>query len=144
MGASLGWLLQLDGDTHRNAFLNSPWVKAVLPVRAGKELAALNWLKLAHVEGSDDLKASYGGKVEGIANPTIEDAVTELAKTVQAEGTNTENMLASEAVFENGFDPLEGGFMASGVRFEVFDQWVEVLPTDQVVALEYRPPAPTP
>src|SRR5262249_11261430 len=32
-GASLGWLLQLDGDNHRNAFLNSPWVKAVVPIR---------------------------------------------------------------------------------------------------------------
>lgn len=29
LGASLGWMMQIDGDSHRNAFLNSPWVKAV-------------------------------------------------------------------------------------------------------------------
>ena len=56
-----GWLLQLDGDAHRNAFLNSPWVKAVLPIRPGREAAALNWLKQAHVEGAEDLDAAYGG-----------------------------------------------------------------------------------
>ncbi|MEO7155974.1 MAG: hypothetical protein ABI039_00345, partial [Vicinamibacterales bacterium] len=37
MGSSLGWLLQLDGDNMRNAFLNAPWVKAVMPIRPGKE-----------------------------------------------------------------------------------------------------------
>src|SRR5262249_44926747 len=54
-GSSLGWILQLDGDNFRNAFLNSPWVKAVIPIRPGKESAALNWLQLAHVEGTDGL-----------------------------------------------------------------------------------------
>jgi len=28
LGSSLGWLLQLDGDNLRNAFLNAPWVKS--------------------------------------------------------------------------------------------------------------------
>ena len=59
LGASLGWLLQLDGDNLRNAFLNSPWVKAVIPIRIGKERAALNWLQQAHVEGADGLDATY-------------------------------------------------------------------------------------
>ena len=45
LGCSLGWLLQLDGDNMRNAFLNAPWVKAVIPIRPGKEEAAINWLK---------------------------------------------------------------------------------------------------
>ena len=31
MGASLGWLLQLDGDNHRNAFLNSPRSRRYCP-----------------------------------------------------------------------------------------------------------------
>ena len=44
-GSSLGWLLQLDGDNQRNAFLNAPWVKSVIPIRPGQERAALNWLK---------------------------------------------------------------------------------------------------
>ena len=36
LGSSLGWLLQLDGDNLRNAFLNAPWVKAVIPIRPGQ------------------------------------------------------------------------------------------------------------
>src|SRR5690606_17848406 len=50
LGSSLGWLLQLDGDDQRNAFLNAPWVKAVIPIRPGKEKAAFNWLKRVNVE----------------------------------------------------------------------------------------------
>ena len=53
MGSSLGWLLQLDGDPMRNAFLNAPWVKAVMPIRPGKEEAAINWLK--GVEGMNGI-----------------------------------------------------------------------------------------
>jgi hypothetical protein len=46
-GSSLGGLLQLDGDNLRNAILNAPWVKAVIPIRPGKEHAAINWLSVA-------------------------------------------------------------------------------------------------
>ena len=53
LGSSLGWLLQLDGDNMRNAFLNAPWVKAVIPIRPGKEEAAINWLK--GVEGMNGI-----------------------------------------------------------------------------------------
>ncbi len=59
MGSSLGWLLQLDGDKQRNAFINAPWVKAVIPIRSGKELAALNWLTQNMVEGSEGLDGLY-------------------------------------------------------------------------------------
>lgn len=140
MGASLGWLLQLDGDAHRNAFLNSPWVKAVLPIRPGREAAALNWLRQAHVEGSEDLDARYGGTEPGLAGKTIGEAAMALAEHVTSQEGKIESTLATETVFEKGFDPLEGGFRATGEPFEVFDQWVEVLPTDQVVAVEYLPP----
>jgi hypothetical protein len=58
-GSSLGWLIQLDGDTHRNAFLNSPWVKAVLPIRPGRERAALAWLQSREVADTDGLKEAY-------------------------------------------------------------------------------------
>lgn len=51
------WLVQLDGDNRRNALLNSPWVKVVIPIREGRETAALKWLQLAHVEGNDGLDA---------------------------------------------------------------------------------------
>ena len=136
LGASLGWLIQLDGDARRNAFLNSPWVTAVIPIRPGRELAALNWLKLAHVEGTEGLDATYGGpepKLQG----TIEHALRTLAKEIGARGEDIKSTLATEKVFERGFDPLEGGFRATGEPFEMMDQWIEVLPTDQVVAVEY-------
>ncbi|MFY9795905.1 MAG: hypothetical protein WA323_18045 [Candidatus Nitrosopolaris sp.] len=35
-------------------------------------------------------------------------------------------------------DPLEGGFKVNAEPFEIFDQWVEILPTDQLVAAEYK------
>ena len=45
--------------------------------------------------------------------------------------------LPADMVYESGFDPLQDGFKAvSSKPFEVFDQWVEVLPTDQIVAVE--------
>ena len=42
-----------------------------------------------------------------------------------------------DRVYETGFDPLQGGFRV-GVEedFQIFDEWVEILPTDQVVAVE--------
>jgi hypothetical protein len=50
MGSSLGWKIQLDGDTRRSEFLNSPWVRACLPIRPGREREALAWLS-EHIEG---------------------------------------------------------------------------------------------
>ena len=134
MGSSIGWLQQLDGDTHRNAFLNSPWVKAVAPIRHGRETAAINWLKLAHIEGTENLGAQYSG------NQTIEQAIHTLANNIAQQGTDIQSALATETVYENGLDPLTTGFRATGSPFEVFDQWIEVLPTDQIVAIDYVVP----
>ena len=53
MGSSLGWtgwMIQLDGDTRRNEFLNSPWVRVCLPIHPGREREAVEWLA-KHVEG---------------------------------------------------------------------------------------------
>lgn len=89
LGSSLGWLLQLDGDDNRNRFLNAPWVRAVIPIRPGKEEAALNWLRKADVEGVDGLSDTYaetadydeirdGLDAAGLAHedpPSIEDAL---------------------------------------------------------------------
>jgi hypothetical protein len=50
MGSSLGWLIQLDGDTRRNEFINSPWARVCLPLRPGREREAIAWLA-RHVEG---------------------------------------------------------------------------------------------
>lgn len=137
-GASLGWLLQLDGDEHRNAFLNSPFVKAVIPIRAGKEQAATAWLERAHVESADGLDAPYRGTEPELQGKTIRQVLASLAQRVSVENAKPANVLASESVYETGFDPLAGGFVAQGEPFTVFDQWIEVLPTEQVVAVEYK------
>jgi hypothetical protein len=161
MGSSLGWLLQLDGDNMRNAFLNAPWVKAVIPVRPGKEQAAINWLQRLHVEGSEGLDNLYVAPTAELdeiphsgAAPTVRDAINHLCATVAAKHKesqkvgrfpadviNDDNRVSAtpiDKVYEHGFYPLQGGFRVQpgGDDFEVFDQWVEVLPTDQVVPVE--------
>lgn len=153
MGSSLGWLLQLDGDDMRNAFLNAPWVKAVLPIRPGQERAALNWLQ--HVEGTNgitDTDIYEGPEPAWKGTKTVFEVLQILADTVAAkyqqglattdfpdplDDASTVRATPLDRVFETGFDPLQGGFKA-GVdgNFEVFDQWIEILPTDQVVAVE--------
>jgi hypothetical protein len=151
LGSSLGWLLQLDGDDLRNAFLNAPWVKAVLPIRPGRERAALNWLR--HVEGMNGIGPSdmyEGPEPEWKGKKTVIQVLELLADRVsakhEAELTTNPNTLDDgstiyatpvDLVFETGFDPLAKGFRSEvGNDFEVFDQWIEVLPTDQVAVVE--------
>ena len=161
LGSSLGWLLQLDGDNMRNAFLNAPWVKAVIPIRPGQEHAAMNWLRSTHVEGADGLDEAYvapAGELAKIphAGPaaTVLDAINYLCekvtekhressevKSFPTDEINDDNKVAAtpvDKVFEHGFYPLQGGFRVQPgpEHFEVFDQWIEVLPTDQVVPVE--------
>ena len=137
LGSSLGWLIQIDGDQRRNAFLNAAWVKAVLPIRPGHELKAIEWLANT-VEGQaafDKLYAFQAGEdppeYEGLK---IGDVLKKVAKSLAESNIAIRNTLASEGVFENGFDPLSGGFRPAD-PYQVFDQWMEVLPTDQVAAV---------
>jgi hypothetical protein len=166
MGSSLGWLLQLDGDSLRNAFLNSPWVKAVIPIRIGKEREALNWLQQAHVEGADGLEAEYVASPEDpeelhstpTHTVTIREALERLIESIHEFDRNARmpvtgnpldpddpshhyaGSLPAEAVFEHGFYPLKGGvrFDGEATAQTIFSQWIEILPTDQVAALEVR------
>lgn len=146
LGSSLGWLLQLDGDNSRNAFLNSPWVKAVIPIRPGRERAALNWLNQSQVEGTDGMLDDQGnpikylGEEPGLKNKPLKEVLEKLADGLAVNGTDIRSTLATETIYETGFKPLAGGFKATGNAQEVFDQWTEVLPTDQVVAVEYPTP----
>jgi hypothetical protein len=153
-GSSLGWLIQLDGDTHRNAFLNSPWVKAVLPIRPGRERLAIGWLKRPHVEDVRGLDQPYPydpatdpPEYEGL---TVEEALLSLADKIAAENVaamtpvptdpnavNSPMALPAEVVFSHGFDPLAGGIQFGAKPFKVFSEWMDILPTDQVVATEY-------
>ncbi len=171
LGSSLGWLLQLDGDNLRNAFLNAPWVQAIIPILPGKEKEALEWLKQAQVEGTDGLNDVYAGDDKGAfqakylakfgvakADVTIDDVLQLLADDVKTKtaasmevvqekvpvgggGEATVYYLRQDKVFEKGFDPLQDGFRATPAmdggtpQFEVFDQWIEILPTDQIVAV---------
>jgi hypothetical protein len=50
---------------------------------------------------------------------------------------NSKMALPTKTVFARGFDPLEGGIAFGSGAFRVFSEWIEVLPTDQVVATEY-------
>lgn len=58
-GRSLGWLIQLDGDRRRNEFLNSPWIRACVPLRPGVEREAMTWLA-HHVEGTSGFSVDPG------------------------------------------------------------------------------------
>ncbi len=181
LGSSLGWLLQLDGDDHRNAFLNAPWVKAVIPIRPGKERAAVNWLQQVNVEGAAGMDKPYAASAAELNqiktgllaadaqdmvadHPTVADAVRFLCLEVEqkhAESVKVKRFPDNvdlpddrkvsatpvERVYEHGFYPLQGGFRidpshpdpnSPGRNFQVFDQWVEVLPTDQVVPVEVQ------
>ena len=146
LGSSLGWLIQIDGDARRNQFLNAAWVKAVLPIRPGQEVEALALLKRDENEGKVGLEQSYklepgdpqrwaGKHSDGNTPWTYGQVLDELAEKLKKENTELNNTLAADKVFENGFDPLDGGFRPAA-PYQVFDQWIEVLPTDQVVAVE--------
>ena len=42
-----------------------------------------------------------------------------------------------DRVYEHGFFPLEQSFRVNvGKNYEIFDQWTEILPTDQIVPVE--------
>lgn len=183
MGSSLGWLLQLDGDNLRNAFLNAPWVKAVIPIRPGKEQAAINWLQNVNVEGADGLDAAYAAspaeleeirtkllehdpldQVQNHDQVTLSDAIRYLCllvaqkheesnkvdkypKNVEIHDDNKVSATPIEKVYEHGFYPLKDGFRVNpqdpdpnnpDKNFQIFDQWVEVLPTDQIVPVEVK------
>jgi LysM repeat protein len=156
LGASLGWFLQLDADTNRNAFLNSPWVKAVLPIRPGREELAMKFLSRPEVADIDGLDETYPFDPEqdpsDYQDKTLRDVLLIIAGRIAAEqdesltpvpvrpgDPNSEVALPTETVFAHGFDPLAGGISFGEEPFKVFSQWTEILPTEQVVATEYRP-----
>jgi hypothetical protein len=145
----LGWQVQLDGDDRRNEFLNAAWVKAVIPMRPGRELEALAWLQTEWVEGENGLDVEYQQQPGDPANyvGTIRQVLTLMAQDLQKQNTDFTASIATESVFENGFDPLQDGikidptidFKPGAAPYGKVDFWLEVLPTDQVVAVDYDP-----
>ena len=66
-----------------------------------------------------------------------EDVQSKHQKSLEVVTEQNVSYLPPDEVFEKGFDPLIGGFRASWKEhFEFVDQWIEVLPTDQIVAVE--------
>lgn len=142
LGSSLGWLLQLDGDNLRNAFLNAPWVKAVIPIRPGREKAALNWLRAIEGHEDDGWDTPYLGTAAEDAQfqgMTIGQVLEQIADQLEVQNGDIQQVLEADKVFEHGFDHLAGGFDAGLPANQIFSQWVSVLPTDQIVAVEYEP-----
>ena len=143
LGSSLGWLLQLDGDSMRNAFLNAPWVKAIVPIRPGREQDAINWLK-GVMEGADGLDGTLDAQLKELAAKVAEKhqkSVTVSNMPDLIDPAQTVSATPVDRVFEFGFDPLAGGFRAQsldGNEFEIIDQWIEVVPTDQVAAVSVK------
>lgn len=150
-GESLGWTIQLDADERRNEFLNAAWIKAVLPVHPGRELDALEWLMNENVEGEAGLNNPYvpqPGDPPAYTGKTIREVLNMLATDLVGQNTDMQNTLTTEVVFERGFDPLADGIQVDPRQdykgdtagpYETFDFWLEVLPTDQVVAVNYDP-----
>lgn len=150
LGSSLGWLLQLDGDNLRNAFLNAPWVKAVIPVRPGRERAALNWLRAIEGHEDDGWESIFVASTEEDARlvaeveadghpPQLGFILEKIADKLSARNSDINQTLANDEVFETGFDPLGKAFDAEIPTNQVFSQWISVLPTDQIVASKYEP-----
>ena len=122
--------------------MNAPWVKAVIPIRAGRETAALNWLRAIEGHEDDGWDTPYLGTASEdaeFAGKTIGEVLETIAGRMEGQNAGIEQVLASDEVFEKGFDPLAGGFDAGLPANKVFSQWISVLPTDQLVAAEYTP-----
>ena len=79
-------------------------------------------MKKKHKEGIE--KDKYP-KASEVSDPALVD-----------EG-NTVTSTPIDRVYEHGFFPLEDSFRANvGKNYEIFDQWIEILPTDQTVPVE--------
>lgn len=118
-----------------------------MPIRPGRELAALNWLSDRSIEGADGLDDLYQPASTG-ENPKIlkrlqeyqwsDPELRERYRTLEPSELTIRDV-PPDMVYEKGFDPLDKGFKAESEKgYQVFDQWIEVLPTDQVTAVEVR------
>ena len=60
----------------------------------------------------------------------------EVSDPALVDDANTVTATPIDRVYEHGFFPLEGGFRDVEKNYEIFDQWMEILPTDQIVPVE--------
>lgn len=135
LGSSPGWLLQLNCDNLQNAFLNAPWVKAIIPIRPGREKAALNWLHA--IEGYEN--DGWEGNEPEFRGKNVGQVLEIIADQLEKQNGDIEQVLAAESVYEHGFNHLADGFDAGLAPKQVFSQWISIPPSDQIVAVEYEP-----
>lgn len=72
---------------------------------------------------------------------TVGQVLDTIADAMEQSNGDIASTLEADKVFEHGFSQLAGGFDAGLPADQVFSQWVSVLPTDQIVAVEYFPDA---
>jgi hypothetical protein len=73
----------------------------------------------------EGIKTGQYPKQDEVSDPTL------------ADPENTVTATQIDRVYEHGFFPLEGSFRANvGKNYEIFDQWIEILPSDQIVPVE--------
>jgi len=116
LGKSLGWTIQMDGDRRRNEFLNSPWVRVCVPVRAGMERHAIAWLA-CHLEG----EVGY----DTAAGTALGDLIADI------EGQRLQEGLAAtgpDYLFLDGTDAPDRAEAADA--FPVVDEFEVVIPTE--------------
>ena len=126
LGKSLGWIIQLDGDTCRNEFLNSPWYRICLPINTGREREAIEWLA-KHVEG----KLGYDPNKEPLVSllKSIEDRRQAEARLGTA-GPDWVTVDATPGAPENPATP-------EGV-FPIIDEFEVTVPTEGFVYDELK------
>jgi hypothetical protein len=65
--------------------------------------------------------------------------IDEVSDPALVDDENTVTATPIDRVYEHGFFPLAGGFRANVAKnYEIFDQWLEILPTDQIVPVEVK------
>ena len=86
------------------------------------------------VDPARKIKKKYPGGPRNWGNIQKKEEVSD-PDLVDEEGTVTATPI--DRVYEHGFFPLEESFRANvGQNYEIFDQWIEVLPTDQIVPVK--------
>ena len=103
----------------------------------GKSEAQVHAIDVLHDLGKK-IKRKYE---EGIQNGKYPKA-DEVSDPALVDDQSTVTATPIDRVYEHGFFPLQGGFRFDVTKnYEIFDQWLEILPTDQTVpvAVKYDP-----
>jgi hypothetical protein len=117
IGASLGWLMQLDGDDRRNEFLNSPWIRVCIPMKPATERQAIRWLA-TYIEGERGYDDQSGVLKKLIAD--IEKRRDD--ETKAADGPDYAVVSADPGAPDSGLKPQD--------VFPIINQYDVTVPTD--------------